>query len=126
MTLIKLLWEGLIFLVKVMRHKCQYSPILSTCPKSLHWARKHTVQKQGVGEAWSPNGINWHQLASTGKRTGRKRTGKSEIMASILAIALNNSMQEYTDKEETHQEPTNQPAEAPTGVGDDDAPQQCM
>jgi hypothetical protein len=34
-------------------------------------------------------------------------TGKSEIMASIFAIASNDCMQEYTDKEETHQEPAN-------------------
>jgi hypothetical protein len=39
-------------------------------------------------------------------------TGKSEIMASIFAIASNNFMNEYS--EETHQEPANQPAEAQT------------
>jgi hypothetical protein len=52
-------------------------------------------------------------------------TGKSEIMASIFAIASNDFMQEYTDKEEeTHQEePANQPAEAPTGADNDDGPQ---
>jgi hypothetical protein len=33
--------------------------------------------------------------------------------------------QEYTDKEETHQAPANQPAEVPTVAEDDDAPQQC-
>jgi hypothetical protein len=53
-------------------------------------------------------------------------TGKSEIMASVFAIASNDFMQEYTDaKEDTHpEESANQPAEAPTGgVEDDDGPQ---
>jgi hypothetical protein len=40
-------------------------------------------------------------------------TGKSEIMASVFAIASNDFMVEYHDKqEETHQEPANQPAVA--------------
>jgi hypothetical protein len=38
-------------------------------------------------------------------------TGKSEIMASIFAIASNDFMVEYHD--DTHLQPTNQPAEAP-------------
>jgi hypothetical protein len=53
--------------------------------------------------------------------------GKSEMMASVFAVAYNDFMQEYTDtKEETYpEEPANQPAEAPTGgAGDNDAPQQ--
>jgi hypothetical protein len=41
-------------------------------------------------------------------------------MASIFAIALNDFMQEYTDKEETHQEPTDQPAEVQTAKDDDE------
>jgi hypothetical protein len=50
-------------------------------------------------------------------------TGKSEIMASVFAIALNVFMQEYKDnkKEETHQEPANQPGKG----GDSDGPQRC-
>jgi hypothetical protein len=53
-------------------------------------------------------------------------TGKSEIMASVFAIASNDFTQEYTDaKEETYpQEPPNQLAEAPTGGAEDnDGPQ---
>ncbi len=53
-------------------------------------------------------------------------TGKSEIMASVFAIASNDFMQEYADaKEDTHpEESANQPAEAPTGgVEDDDGHQ---
>jgi hypothetical protein len=48
-------------------------------------------------------------------------TGKSEIMASVFAIASNDFMQEYTDaKEEFYpEEPANQPAEAPTGGAED-------
>jgi hypothetical protein len=38
-------------------------------------------------------------------------TGKSEIMASIFAIASNNFMVEYND--EIHLKPANQPAEVP-------------
>jgi hypothetical protein len=50
-------------------------------------------------------------------------TGKSEIMASIFAIASNDFMQEYKDKEETHQEPANQPAEAPIVAVEEAGPQ---
>jgi hypothetical protein len=39
-------------------------------------------------------------------------TGKSEIMASIFAIASNDFMCEYHDDEQTHLEPANQPAVA--------------
>jgi predicted ATPase len=53
-------------------------------------------------------------------------TGKSEIMASIFAIASNDFMQEYRDKEETHQEPANQPAEAQTAEDEDKAPKRCQ
>jgi hypothetical protein len=43
-------------------------------------------------------------------------TGKNEIMASVFAIASNDFMEEYIDKEgDTHkEEPANQPAEAAT------------
>jgi hypothetical protein len=54
-------------------------------------------------------------------------TGKSQIMASVFAIASNDYMQEYTDaKEESYpEEPADQPAEAPTGgVGEKDGPEQ--
>jgi hypothetical protein len=54
-------------------------------------------------------------------------TDKNEIMASAFAIALNHFMEEYTDKEDTHnkEEPVNQPGEAATrGAEDGDAPQQ--
>jgi hypothetical protein len=45
-------------------------------------------------------------------------TGKGEIMASIFAIASNDFMQEYTDKEETHPvEPAKPTGEAEEDVG---------
>ncbi len=45
-------------------------------------------------------------------------TGKSEIMASVFAIASNDFMQEYTDKEETHPiEPAKPTGEAEEDVG---------
>jgi hypothetical protein len=49
-------------------------------------------------------------------------TGKNEIMASVFAIASNNFLEEYTDKEEETQEeePANQPAEAITREAHDD------
>jgi hypothetical protein len=53
-------------------------------------------------------------------------TGKSEIMASVFAIASNDFMQEYSDKDETHQqeEPANQQqVEPPTGTDDNNGPQ---
>jgi hypothetical protein len=55
-------------------------------------------------------------------------TGKNEIKASVFAIASNDFMEEYTDKEEdTHkEEPTNQPAEVATREAqDEDSPQRC-
>jgi hypothetical protein len=45
-------------------------------------------------------------------------------MASMLAIASNDFMQEYSDKEETHQEPANQPVEAQTAEDEDKGPKQ--
>jgi hypothetical protein len=53
-------------------------------------------------------------------------TGKSEIMASTFAIAWNDFMQEYSDKEETHQEPANQPAEAQTAEDEDEGPKRLQ
>jgi hypothetical protein len=53
-------------------------------------------------------------------------TGKSEIMASVFAIASNHFMQECKEDnkiEETHQEPANEPVEGPTGMADNNGPQ---
>jgi hypothetical protein len=54
------------------------------------------------------------QMTSTG--------GKSEIIASIFAITSNDFMPEY--HEDTHYNPTNQPAEAPPEVPGEEEPKQ--
>jgi hypothetical protein len=80
-----------------------------THPNS-HLFRKRALQEYAAQASTQHNN---ERLVKLGAQMAS--TGKSEIMASIFAIASNDFMQEYHEQESTHQNPANQPppAEAP-------------
>jgi hypothetical protein len=74
--------------------------------RSSHLFRKRALQQYAAQASTQHNN---ERLVKLGAQMAS--TGKSEIMASVFAIASNDFMSEYHDVE-TYQEPANQPAEA--------------
>jgi hypothetical protein len=81
---------------------------------NAHLFQKRALEEYAAHVSTQPNNERLVKLGAS--------TGKSEIGASVFAMASNDFMQEY---HKTHQEPANQPAEAQTAENDNNAPQRC-
>jgi hypothetical protein len=81
--------------------------------KKTHLYRSHALRFYAAHASTQHNNERLVKLGAL-----MASTGKSEIMASVFAIASNDFMQEYTDKEETHPvEPVKPTGEAEEDVG---------